>query len=182
MHSFHVLALFLIPALVNTNGLPELQKRTNGTCGPMPLGKGPVPSPDGPDTFLNSAEISNAAKNAETPPGYKSAFTDLKASSSATNFMGYSTMDSYYTTGCATECNDQQGCTAINVFYERAPTMDVGPECPNPPSTTFIKCALWGGGVDELNANNAGYTDNAFMVVIAGSNGYVQGKDEGKNG
>lgn len=49
---------------------------------------------------------------------------------------------------------------------------DPGSSCPDPPSTTVIKCVFWGGPVYSTNANNKGQWRNDFEVVIAGSNGY----------
>jgi hypothetical protein len=43
----------------------------------------------------------------------------------------------------------------------------------NPPSTTTIKCALWGGPVTADNALNTGETREKFEVVIAGSNEFL---------
>ncbi len=57
--------------------------------------------------------------------------------------------------------------------FERDPTLDPGPNCPNPPSTTNIKCVFWGGPVSTTNANNFGQWRDNFEVVIAGSNGYT---------
>lgn len=55
--------------------------------------------------------------------------------------MGYTLLDSYDTIGCANKCNAIYGCQAFNVYYERDPSEapDVN-SCPNPPSTTYIKC------------------------------------------
>jgi hypothetical protein len=47
-----------------------------------------------------------------------------------------------------------------------------GPACPNPPSVTNIKCALWGSSISYATATNEGQYQDDFHVVIAGSNGY----------
>lgn len=44
--------------------------------------------------------------------------------------------------------------------------------CPNPASTTVIKCVFWGGILSTDMAVNQGQWRNDFHVVIAGSNGY----------
>jgi hypothetical protein len=97
----------------------------------------------------------------------------LNASSNAYGYMGFTTLSSYDSNASAEKCNAITDCIAINIFFERDATLDVGPACPNPPSTTNIKCVFWGGPVSASNANNYGYTDNQFQVLIAGSNGYV---------
>jgi hypothetical protein len=77
---------------------------------------------------------------------------------------------------CANKCNAINGCMAINIYFERDPTVDPGngnSGCANPASTTNIKCVFWGGPVTSDNALNAGQYRNQFQVVVAGSNGYV---------
>ncbi|PSN74204.1 hypothetical protein BS50DRAFT_605806 [Corynespora cassiicola Philippines] len=143
---------------------------------PKPTGYGPVPTPDTQYEFLNSPEISSLAKEAPTPSGYSLSFQDLHASSSAYGYLGFISLESYDTNGCASKCNEKEGCQAVNIFVERSPTLNVGPECPNPSSTSVIKCVFWGGPVNKDNTNNAGYTDNSFVVAIAGSNGYNKGQ------
>lgn len=181
VHPDPIDAVVVNPKLLYRDTL-DIEKRANGSCSPMPTGHGPVPDPDTSYEFLNSDAISNLAKNASTPSGYHRVFIDLHASSSAGDFLGYSSMDSYDTEQCATQCNQEDGCQAFNIFIERSPTVSVGSECPNPPSTSIIKCALWGSAVDKANTNNAGYTDNSFVVAIAGSNGYVQGEGSDAKG
>jgi len=89
--------------------------------------------------------------------------------------MGYSLLNSYDTVGCAAQCDKIVGCQAINVAFERAPQVDPGTNCTNPPSTTLIKCVFWGGPVTPQNAvNNGQWRGNDFHVVIAGSNGYTK--------
>ncbi|KAI7268903.1 hypothetical protein KC345_g7600 [Hortaea werneckii] len=74
---------------------------------------------------------------------------------------------------CANKCNAVTGCVAINIYFERDPTVEPAAGCPNPTSTTNIKCVFWGGPVTKDNALNTGQYRNQFQVVIAGSNGYV---------
>ncbi|KAF1995753.1 hypothetical protein P154DRAFT_398084, partial [Amniculicola lignicola CBS 123094] len=143
-------------------------------CAPKPLGKGPIPTPDTQYAFLNSAVLKSLSSSAPIPSNYTLSFSGLKASSSATSFLGYIALDTYNTSYCAQQCNRQPNCTAINIFFERDPTLEVGEGCENPPSTTFIKCAFWGGVVTRGNTVNAGYTDGGFVVAIAGSNGYLK--------
>ena len=62
---------------------------------------------------------------------------------------------------------------SFNIYFERGPTVAPGGSCLNPPSTTTIKCALWGGPVSAGDAVNTGQPREQFKVVIAGSNGYT---------
>ena len=82
------------------------------------------------------------------------------------------------------ELHSKTNCASVNIFFERDPTLTVGLDCPNPASTTIIKCVFWGSPVSKDNTKNSGYTDNSFVVAIAGSNGYVKedGASSGNTG
>ena len=71
-----------------------------------------------------------------------------------------------------------QICNGFNLYFERSPSIHLGPNCRDAASRTIIKCALWGEGVEEEGATNTGYTEWDFNVVIAGSNGYRLGGEE----
>ncbi|KAI1495974.1 hypothetical protein F5X99DRAFT_401813 [Biscogniauxia marginata] len=143
-------------------------------CSVQPAGTGPIPSPDTAESFLNFDEFTSAATRAQTPAGYYSTFTNLKASSSAYGYMGYTTLESYDTGTCAARCNDINGCLGFNIYFERDPSVEPGTGCENPESTTAIKCIFWGGYVEAANAKNEGQWRANFHVVIAGSNGYMK--------
>ena len=57
--------------------------------------------------------------------------------------------------------------------FERDPTLAPGPGCEDPPSSTMIKCVIWGGPLAPDNTQNGGEYRDEFHVVIAGSNGYI---------
>lgn len=163
---------------------PAILKRTptlaarqdNSTCTNRTRGAGPVPSPDTSVAFLSYEPFANAAKNASTPTNYTSAFTNLHASTTANTYLGVAELTTYDTANCSAQCDAKTGCTAINIFFERSPLLTVGPECPNPPSSTLIKCVFWGDAVTKQNTVNSGFTQQTFIVTIAGSNGYNKGK------
>lgn len=69
-------------------------------------------------------------------------------------------------------CNNNKLCSAFNIYVERDPSVDPGPACPNPPSVSNYKCALWGSSISRQTATNTGQYRQDFHVVIAGSNGY----------
>jgi hypothetical protein len=60
------------------------------------------------------------------------------------------------------------------MFYERNPVLAPGAACPNPDSTTKIKCDLWTGTITNDMALNYGQYQEKFQVVIAGSNAWVK--------
>lgn len=75
-----------------------------------------------------------------------------------------------------------QVCNSFNIYFERSPAINLGPECKNADSRTIIKCALWGeGDMQKEGATNTGYREWDFEVVIAGSNGYRYGTEENDN-
>lgn len=177
------------PSLIYAEALPQITATetdepaaTNAptkraaACTALPTGFGPVASPDTPANFLALPDFASNALAASTPAGYTQAFKNLNASNNAYGYLGYTTYKTYDVAGCATKCKSISGCVSFNIYYERDPIVDPGSGdsgCANPPSTTFIKCAFWGGPVTVANANNVGQWRNKFQVVIAGSNGYV---------
>ncbi|USP75175.1 hypothetical protein yc1106_02449 [Curvularia clavata] len=148
-------------------------ERRGWDCSDQPLGKGPVPTPDTPEAFLAMDEISDAANNAPTPSGYALKFKNLKASNNAIGYLGYNTLDTYDTQACADFCTAKEGCSSFNIYFERDPSVVPADACPNPASTTVIKCVMWGSYIGASTAVNDGQWRNDFHVVIAGSNGYV---------
>jgi len=167
MRSFLLLTLF---------GALSVVRAQNGTCTKLSLGKGPTISPDTASAFSGSKDLAALANDAPTPANYTQSFKNLNASSSADNYLGYIELESYDTNACASNCTIQDDCQSVNIFFERNPTLEVGTDCPNPPSTTTIKCAFWGSGVEKKNTNNEGYQNKAFVIAVAGSNGYFNEK------
>ncbi|KAF3043553.1 hypothetical protein E8E11_006441 [Didymella keratinophila] len=171
-----------IAAAAAAGETPAILKRSlivrqdNATCTNRTVGAGPVPSPDTSSAFLSFAPFADAAKNATTPTNYTAAFTNLHASSTAKTYLGVAELSTYNVANCTAACDTQTGCTAVNIFFERTPTLNLGPGCTNAPSSTVIKCVFWGDAVTKQNTVNSGYTDNGFVVVIAGSNGYNKGE------
>ncbi|KAH9230846.1 hypothetical protein K456DRAFT_1842121, partial [Colletotrichum gloeosporioides 23] len=141
-------------------------------CGALPAGSGPVPSPDTDQAFLADTDFSNAANSAITPSGWYRTFQNLQSATSASAYQGYSTYAIYDPSLCAADCAKIDGCAAFNIFFERDPTLDPAASCPNPSSTTVIKCSFWGVGIGPSTATNSGGWRNDFHIVVAGSNGY----------
>ncbi|KAL9604708.1 MAG: hypothetical protein Q9179_001775 [Wetmoreana sp. 5 TL-2023] len=149
-----------------------LNKR-DGNCAVQPAGAGPVPSPDTVEAFRSSSDLQQLATNALTPDGYSQAFSNADGSLSASKYMGLHTLKSFDTLGCASLCDQADGCEAFNMYIERDPSVDPNAnDCPNPPSTINYKCTLWGAPVVAEEATNKGQWRDSFQVVITGSNGY----------
>ncbi|KAI7201815.1 hypothetical protein KC324_g2027 [Hortaea werneckii] len=132
---------------------PSADKVKRAACASQPAGAGPMPSPDTASKFQNNPAFASAAAGASPPFGYSRTFSNLQASNnSAYGYMGYTTLQSYNPQQCASKCNAITGCVAINIYFERDPTVE--------PAAGY-------------NALNTGQYRNQFQVVIAGSNGYV---------
>ncbi|KAF2680372.1 hypothetical protein K458DRAFT_407388 [Lentithecium fluviatile CBS 122367] len=158
-------------------------------CSDQEPGLGPMPDEDTPEAFVAYAPFAAAANAASTPAGYVNTFKNLKSSSQTyvsrrVNFelfishhlqayMGHDSLASYDTARCAAACTAKEGCISFNIFYERDPLQVPAAECPNPASTTVIRCVYWGAPIDEANSKQDGQWRNDFHVVIAGSNGYT---------
>ncbi|KAF2468768.1 uncharacterized protein BDR25DRAFT_304752 [Lindgomyces ingoldianus] len=155
---------------------PQERSIAYSPCVELPQGSGDTPKPDTPAVFQSYSVFAQVARSAPIPPGYRQTFGNLQASCNAQGYLGYASMRSYNPTMCAAFCNKTLGCQSFNIYYERDPTLNPGPGCLNPASTTFIKCVLWAGQVNAANAVNTGQWRANFQVVIAGSNGYWTGK------
>lgn len=86
--------------------------------------------------------------------------------------MTYRAPTTYDVQGCADACDSERYCRGFNIYFERDPSLDPASGCPNPASTTNIKCSLYGYPVALNAATNKGQYRQDFQTVIAGSNGY----------
>ena len=66
--------------------------------------------------------------------------------------MGYTTMQEYDVEGCASQCDAMNGCMAINVLFERDPSLDPDTGCVDAPSVTMIKCVFV---IADMSPNHA---------------------------
>jgi hypothetical protein len=150
------------------------------------------PEPSNPNTYgfdLSSAskfradsKVASVAKGASTPSGYFNTFTNLQAASSAYGYLGYKVVESYDPSLCASECDSKSGCLSFNIYVERDPSANPGPDCQDPEAVANIKCSFWGGPVYTDTATNTGQWREKFEVAIAGSNGYSSLKTQSADG
>lgn len=149
-------------------------KRDATTCYPQPTGIAHKSSPDTAAAFRADAYYSQAAQSAQTPLGFTSVFNNTGASPNADGYLGFTLLPTYDVQTCAEKCNAIAGCTSVNVYFERDPSVDPNDaSCSNPPSVTNIKCVWWSSTISSANDVNTGQYRNQFEVAIAGSNGYV---------
>lgn len=141
-------------------------------CTPRPIGKGPVPIPDQTWAFLNFPAFEDTSLHAPTPKNWTRVFAADKASRLAVAYIGYSELESYDTNNCSAQCDKIDRCKAINIYFERTPTLHLAYECQDAPSSTVIKCVFWGERLYDTDVRNWGHRDWKFDVIIAGSNGY----------
>lgn len=144
------------------------------------MGAGPVVNnPDTVAAFVNNPAFRDAALGAATPNGYNRVFQNLQAAYSGNSYITFRDLTSYDTQACSSFCDAEKGCSSFNIYYERLPTLSPSTDpnnatanCPNPASTTNIRCALWGSAIDAKGATNSGQFREQFQTAIAGSNGY----------
>ncbi|KAK4623881.1 hypothetical protein CLAFUW4_05989 [Fulvia fulva] len=147
-------------------------KVRRGDCSPQPAGSYPQVKPDTAEAFVNYPPF-HALANSQGPPfPYFEKFRDLNGSTQQSSYLTYMILKQYDVNQCARLCDNADLCTSFNIYVERDPTLDPGPACPNPPSTTNIKCVLWGSSINRQTATNTGQYRQDFHVVIAASNGY----------
>ncbi|KAH7039017.1 hypothetical protein B0J12DRAFT_580526 [Macrophomina phaseolina] len=160
--------------LVPTDQAPAKQCALTGwDCCPLPLGKLTPTSPDTVDAFTANTAYTSLANSATTPDGYVSVFTNLQGSSQQDAYRGYSLMDSYDVAGCAAKCTADGGCSGFNIYVERDGTIrPANNVCPDPSSTSLIKCVLWGSTLRAGSASNVGQWQAQFQVAVTASNGY----------
>ncbi|KAL5414066.1 hypothetical protein PMIN03_003417 [Paraphaeosphaeria minitans] len=164
--------VFLFIGAIGRLGSCASWAKNNDSCTPLPPGKGPKPELDISSYFLYDEKMTSPSKNAPTPAQWTRSFQGLNASSTGDNYLGYEILDSYDTFACADHCTEKNECQSINIFFERAPSIKPGRLCPNPPSTTLIKCTMWSTFVTEAKAKNHGSWDYNFERLIIDSNAY----------
>ncbi|CAD0106524.1 unnamed protein product, partial [Aureobasidium uvarum] len=169
-------AISVASEIAAATATPAVVKR-DGSCVQQPLVNiGHVTLPDTAAAFASDLWYGVQALTAILPTGYVQTFSNLTASNSADQYVGFTLMNSYDVAGCGQKCTAMDGCNSFNIYYERDPQYDPSVAgCANPPSTVNVKCVFWGGAVTADNANNFGQMRDGFNVVIAGSNGYIAG-------
>lgn len=122
LSSMYRTALVLALSVLST-ALPQPQAATSGdvtttqaaSCPAQPAGAGPVTSPDTDTAFLANNIYSDAANNAVTPSGYMRSFVNLKAATSGSGYLGFSSIGAYNPQTCANLCANTFGCNAFNI-------------------------------------------------------------------
>ncbi|KAF7193370.1 hypothetical protein HII31_05349 [Pseudocercospora fuligena] len=158
-------------------GSSKMMKRAGGDCSKQPAGTAPNTYPDTPQAFQANPYFHGQANSYPQiiPSGntfYYEKFRDLNGSTQQNSYLTYYILNNYDVPACAAKCNSVDLCTAFNIYVERDPSLDAGPACPNPPSVSNYKCALWGSSISRETATNTGQYRDQFQVVITASNGY----------
>ncbi|KAF1821989.1 uncharacterized protein K489DRAFT_370880 [Dissoconium aciculare CBS 342.82] len=159
-----------------TVAAPKRDLEARAACASQsPGAQAPAYSPDTASAFRAAqASFGAVATSAPVPPGYNKVFDGLYgATKMAYGYLGFSTLPKYDTIECANRCNKVVGCSSINIYFERDPSLEPGAACSNPSSVTRVKCAYYGAPIAPDSAANKGQFRAGFEVVIAGSNGYV---------
>ncbi|KAH7032684.1 uncharacterized protein B0I36DRAFT_347865 [Microdochium trichocladiopsis] len=125
-------------------------------------------------SFMADPKIASIASGAATPSGYVQSFKNLYGATSASAYMGYTVLTTGYDVdACARQCDEQSGCLAFNIFFERSPMVSPGPGCENPAAFANIMCSFWGVPLDKTTATYKGSYREEFQVGIAGSTAYT---------
>jgi len=149
----------------------------------------PADTPDAFQAYQPFADAAHAAAEAAAiPSGYALVpdFEDLNALAKDPSYLTYvsSRLTGYNPQQCADLCDAMDGCTAFNIYFERAPLV-VSPntQVPDPnlcpasatsPSATLVKCAFYGKPIAAGQATNIGQFQGKFRVVYTGSNAYFK--------
>jgi len=160
-----------------TTGKKRIGKRqiTNSTaCSNQTILYGYVPTINTPSGFLQDISLVNQSANAFSSAGYTSIFSGLSAAVSNSAYLGYRELSQYNVTQCTALCDALSACQSVNLFFERAPVINPGVGCENPPSATIIRCSLWGVAINSTMATNVGQWRSNFMVVITGSIAFLK--------
>ncbi|KAL2029338.1 hypothetical protein VTO58DRAFT_108530 [Aureobasidium pullulans] len=151
--------VFNLPVVYATAGQPAVTATTlavSATASSDPSATSLIDAAARASVGASSVQRRRMRKRDAAPAGYTAMFTNLNASNSANQYMGYTLLPSYDVQSCASKCSAITGCNSVNIYFERDPTLDPNAiNCPNPASTINVKCR------------------NSFQVLIAGSNGYV---------
>lgn len=132
----------------------------------LPVAKDPV-------AFLTDSFLANLAKGqVNYPPGYTLAFSDQYASLNADRYITFTQLPSMNATACAAFCDSVDDCKAFNIYFERTPSLDPGPNCPNPAAASSVYCTLWGAPINVSQLSNGGEWRTNFMIVKQGSVGF----------
>ncbi|KAF2466453.1 uncharacterized protein BDR25DRAFT_237663 [Lindgomyces ingoldianus] len=151
-----------------------------GDCSDFPEGAAPLPDEDTWEKFDAMDEYSSFAHNAVTPSGYVKIFEDFNSTVVSMNYIGVWTLYAYEPQLCADSCTEQPGCKAFNIYVSRDPSKDPGPNCPNPPSVSNFRCALYSSEISVADATNDGQVQppadangDMFIIKHKGSNGMM---------
>ena len=122
-------------------------------------------------TTANNCPQRTAAE-AIVPSNYELVFTAQNGALEGDAYRGRYELTTYNTTECAGICNADSDCYGFDIYFQRSPTEDPNSaNCSNPPSTTHIRCSMWGKTISANDANNIGQYRRNFITGFAGSNG-----------
>ncbi|KAJ4544537.1 hypothetical protein HRR76_002593 [Exophiala dermatitidis] len=107
--------------------------------------------------WVSSERFSAAATSAKAPTGYTQTLTNGTSWKSGDAFLGYTEIDEYDSSICASLCDSLEECSSFNVYFEKkAGSAD-----------SIVKCAFWAGYIEVE-------VTTATTAVIAGCNGYTK--------
>lgn len=171
-----------VPSVVvaNTDTAAVQKRAASTTCSATPAGAGPAITPDTFDAFVGSDLLTPSYNNLTTPPNYSQIQGDQNKSIGSKGWYSLSTLSAYDSSLCAAKCDSLERCEGFNLYFERDPSVNVDPNnCPNPASTTNIKCVLLGSRFQSSDFINGGGWQSQFHVGVAGSVGFLKNSKSG---
>ncbi|PNS15274.1 hypothetical protein CAC42_8275 [Sphaceloma murrayae] len=144
----------------------------DGNCAPQTNLYSYTPSVNTPKGFLVDTTLAAVGAAARPPPGYTANFTNAFGSIFAPDYLSYYQLSSYDVSACSALCDKIPSCQSFNIYFERDPVLDPGPNCANPTAGVTVRCAMYGSQIVASQAQNVGEWRSQFMVVIQSSAGY----------
>ena len=99
-------------------------------CCAQPFGSGPTGLSD--TQFQQAGTFTAMAHSSPTPENYTAVYRSLNGAASQPNYMGLYVLQSYSPTQCGQYCSGASGCLGFNIYAERDPSLNPGPNCPDP--------------------------------------------------
>lgn len=113
-----------------------------GNCSARAHGNGFSPIPDTVEMFRSNPAFRVYSGAAVAPPNYTIVFSEDHRIFSTGKVVKYVKIPGYDPHICAELCNQVPACQSFNLFFERTPTLWLGPNCTNSPSSATIRCVL----------------------------------------
>jgi len=127
------------PALITAPRNEEV-----GNCSARPLGLGAWVYPDTAKDFRFFSGFHTLATVSAVPANFSLVFTEATGPilQGQLDYLESHDLSDYFPQLCANWCDKTKYCQAFNIFFERTPTVHLGPDCRTSRSSTTVRCVL----------------------------------------